>query len=309
MEEELEENFETMDSTSTLTSNRLNKSRVWDEFEKFICQNGKEKARCIHCSKEYLSESRYGTSNMKRHLNNCRKRPREAMEAVAHDKKVDQTVYKEKLAEAVLLHGYAFMWAEHKGDRAIHSFLNNSIKPICRNTMKAECLKLHKKHMERVKSIFKSIPGRVCLTTDLWTSWNTEGYLCLTAHYIDNDWKLCSKILNFRHVPPPHSAMVLCEIIHDMLKEWGIDRKVFSITMDNALNMDNMQERLRYRLSAAHNSLICGGNFFHIRCCAHILNLIVQAGMKVIARSVEKVRESVKYVKASEARRLKFRDC
>jgi hypothetical protein len=37
MEEELEENFETMDSTSTLTSNRLNKSRVWDEFEKFIC--------------------------------------------------------------------------------------------------------------------------------------------------------------------------------------------------------------------------------------------------------------------------------
>jgi Domain of unknown function (DUF4413) len=236
---------------------------------------------------------------MKRHLNNCRKRPREAMEAVAHDKKVDQTVYKEKLAEAVLLHGYAFMWAEHKGDRAIHSFLNNSIKPICRNTMKAECLKLHKKHMERVKSIFESIPGRVCLTTDLWTSWNTEGYLCLTAHYIDNDWKLCSKILNFRHVPPPHSAMVLCEIIHDMLKEWGIDRKVFSITMDNALNMDNMQERLRYRLSAAHNSLIC----------AHILNLIVQAGMKVIARSVEKVRESVKYVKASEARRLKFRDC
>jgi hypothetical protein len=103
--------------------------------------------------------------------------------------------------------------------------------------------------------------------------------------------------------------MVLCEIIHDMLKEWGIDRKVFSIIMDNALNMDNMQERLRYRLSAAHNSLICGGDFFQIRSCAHILNLVVQVGMKVIARSVEKVRESVKYVKTSEARRLKFRYC
>jgi hypothetical protein len=80
-------------------------------------------------------------------------------------------VYREKLAEVVLLHVYAFMWAEYKDDRAIHSFLNNSIKPTCRNTMKAECLKLHKKYMER--SIFELIPGRVYLTTDLWTSWNT----------------------------------------------------------------------------------------------------------------------------------------
>jgi len=30
------------------------------------------------------------------------------------------------------------------------------------------------------------------------------------------------------------------------------------------------------------NSLICDGKFFHMRCCAHILNLILQQGLKVL---------------------------
>jgi hypothetical protein len=107
--------------------------------------------------------------------------------------------------------------------------------------------------------------------------------------------------LNFRHVPIPHTAMNLSGNIHDLVKEWGIEKKIFSITMDNASNMDNLQENLRCRLS---NSLISRGQFFHIRCCAHILNLIVQAGLKFIAKSIEKVRDSVKYVKVQRQGKL-----
>jgi len=48
--------------------------------------------------------------------------------------------------------------------------------------------------------------------------------------------------------------------------------------------------------------LLCNGEYFHVRCCAHVFNIIVQAGLVVAEDALYKIRESVKYVKASEGR-------
>jgi hypothetical protein len=55
-------------------------------------------------------------------------------------------------------------------------------------------------------------------------------------------------------------------------------------------------------------NLLCGGEFFHIRCCAHVLNIIVQDRIKELGDSVTKIRESVKCVSGSEGRKIKFKD-
>jgi hypothetical protein len=47
-------------------------------------------------------------------------------------------------------------------------------------------------------------------------------------------------------------------------------------------------------------------NFFHICCCAHILNLIVQDGLKEIDSDIQKIRDSVKYVRGSQMRKQNF---
>lgn len=306
MELEQDNIAEETESTITLSSRKRSaKSPAWDHFTKFL-ENDVTKAKCNYCGKCYLAASGVGTTNMLRHIGICKQFPSSSGDEANSSKQIDQSVYREKLARAVLLHGYAFLWAEHEGDRDVHLYLNGNVQFISRNTMKAECLKLYHKNMGNVKGFFESVPGRICLTTDLWTSCNSEGYLCLTAHCIDRDWKLSSRILCFHHVPSPHSATALCDVIHGQLKDWGIEKNLFSITMDNAINMDNMQQQLCYRLN---NSLVCGGQFFHIRCCAHILNLIVQAGLKFISTAVGNVRESVKYVKGSEARKIRFKEC
>ena len=54
------------------------------------------------------------------------------------------------------------------------------------------------------------------------------------------------------------------------------------------------------------NSLLLNGEFFHIRCSLHILNLIVQDGLKVASDALHKIRQSVHYVKALESRKKQF---
>ncbi|XP_027364414.1 zinc finger BED domain-containing protein RICESLEEPER 1-like [Abrus precatorius] len=98
---------------------------------------------------------------------------------------------------------------------------------------------------------------------------------------------------------PPHTGSELEAILFDCLKYWGIDKKLFSITLDNASANDSMQDILKAHLRL-QNSLLCDGEYFHIRCSAHILNLIVQEDLKVAGEALYKIRESVKYVKSAK---------
>ena len=78
----------------------------------------------------------------------------------------------------------------------------------------------------------------------------------------------------------------------------GIEGKVASITVDNAsyndLAVRNLEESLQQ-----HRKLPLNGKLFHVRCCAHILNLLVQDGISEIGDIIESVRDSVKYISSS----------
>nr|GEZ90657.1 zinc finger BED domain-containing protein RICESLEEPER 2-like [Tanacetum cinerariifolium] len=98
------------------------------------------------------------------------------------------------------------------------------------------------------------------------------------------------------------------ECINNFLKDWGIKKKVFTITLDNAVYNNGVVECLKDHLRL-NDALVCDGEYLHVRCGAHILNLIVQSGLKVIEGAIEKVRESVKFVRGSFGRKRKFAEC
>ena len=81
----------------------------------------------------------------------------------------------------------------------------------------------------------------------------------------------------------------------------GIEGKVASITVDNASYNDVAVRNLEDSLQL-HRSLPLNGRLFHVRCCAHILNLLVQDGISEIGDIIESVRDSVKYISASITR-------
>jgi hypothetical protein len=61
---------------------------------------------------------------------------------------------------------------------------------ISRNTLKADLKNLQLREKQKVKFMLNGCLGRICLTFDLWTSFTTDGYMCLIAHFIDKNWVL-----------------------------------------------------------------------------------------------------------------------
>jgi len=61
---------------------------------------------------------------------------------------------------------------------------------------------------------------------------------------------------------PPHTRTLLSEKIFNFLEDWDIEEKLFSITLDNASNVDNCQTFIKEKLNE-QGLLLCDGIFFH----------------------------------------------
>ena len=94
---------------------------------------------------------------------------------------------------------------------------------------------------------------------------------------------------------PPHTGFALSVKLYGFISNWGLVEKVFGVALDNALANGVSINMLRSQLKMK-GFFIGDGDLFHMRCCAHILNLVVQDGLKHIDDSVCKIRDSVKYV-------------
>ncbi|XP_047326863.1 zinc finger BED domain-containing protein RICESLEEPER 1-like [Impatiens glandulifera] len=98
--------------------------------------------------------------------------------------------------------------------------------------------------------------------------------MVITGHWIDFSWKLQKRVLSFANIPPPRGGLQISDAIFKCMKEWGIENKVVTITVDNASNND-----------------------------------VAIRWIRVIEDIIGDIREGVEYVNRSEARRVQFAEC
>ena len=111
----------------------------------------------------------------------------------------------------------------------------------------------------------------VAITTDFWTSRNTENYITVSCHFIDHLWGLKSYILSTYQVKMSHTAENIVSELKAITDKWGITVKITCIVTDNAANIVAAARLTGWR---------------HLPCMTHTLILIVQ-------ESIEKVEDLV----------------
>ncbi|KAH0639800.1 hypothetical protein KY285_036386 [Solanum tuberosum] len=92
--------------------------------------------------------------------------------------------------------------------------------------------------------------------------------------------------------------------ITNCLLDWGLDN-VFTITVDNASSNSVTVKEISKQLTNWGTNIM-EGQHLHVRCMAHILNLIVQDRLKKVGQSVKRVRQVVKYIRQSPVSGSKY---
>lgn len=282
------------------------------------------KAKCRYCYSLYTYKRGGATSHLVRHMKKCTpylnklaKKRSQALLNYAPEKLGDSNLpvivtpseynheeTRKLIAKMIIVHEYPFRMVEHTWFNIVMRYLNPAYQFVGRRAIRSECLKVFQSEKE---NLVKSLRGvdMISLTCDLWTSNQNLCYMALVAHYIDKDWTMQCRVLNFVELDPPHTGNVIGQAVFDCLAEWKIEDKVITITLDNASNNDTAVRSLKAKLAARRSSVYIA-KYFHVRCCAHIVNLVVNDGIAPLAHLIKNIRETVKYIKKSPSRMHKF---
>jgi hypothetical protein len=190
---------------------RKRKSEVWLEFEE-IEVAGKPKARCKWCTKELVAGPNDGTNHLRSHLKSCGSRQaqkglKQSTLKLGKDKNgaavvekyvFDQQVARKELALMICVHEYPLSMVDHVGFRRFCEALQPLFKHVSRNTIKSDILGMYEVYKQQLMGQLQKCQSRIAVTTDMWTAnHQRKGYMAVTVHYLDDEWKLKSFLLRY----------------------------------------------------------------------------------------------------------------
>ncbi|KAG9452676.1 hypothetical protein H6P81_005580 [Aristolochia fimbriata] len=308
-----------MDVLPPPTKRRRLTSAVWDSFTKISTKNG-EKASCNYCQRLFACNSSSGTSHLKRHLEVCtltgveKKQTRLSFAPLSSEKqgkalttkhglvKFDQKRCNLALGRMIILHAYPMEIVEHIGFINFIKSLQPQYEMITRHAVLYYCLEIIREEKQALRNLLDKTIGQISLTLNHWNPFHGPGYLIIVAQFIDNDWKLQTKVLSFKifdMVPSFQVESALLDSILTCLIEWKIEDRISTISMEGCSMDDTLGVQLKEYFTE-NNVPLLNGQLFLVKCHSHVLDLMVDEETFDIRDAINNVQKAINYVDASE---------
>ena len=98
----------------------------------------------------------------------------------------------------IIVHEYPLSMVDHVGFRKFCVVLQPLFKVVSRNTIRKDIFTMYELQKESMLKYFRKLSSRVAVTTDLWTAnHQRQGYMAVTAHFLDDDRKLKSFLIRY----------------------------------------------------------------------------------------------------------------
>jgi hypothetical protein len=306
---------------------KRSRSPAWNDFDEIFdtLPTGKKvriAAKCKHCGHVLSGRSSAGTGHLLRHQKVCVAKTKHAALvqsriAFSADGSVYNWEYKTDVSRRELCHliarldlplGFGFESAFEEYIRRAH---NPRFTSVSRQITTRDLEKYFLGRRSDLIESFKSV-SFVCLTSDIWSGNAKEDYLSVVVHYVSADWELEKREIGLSLIDCSNNGVNIADRVDSVVTEFGLNDKVFSVTLDNASSNASAMSKLIPKfigyLGTDPDPLdkLCG--LLHQRCACHIINLIVKSGLKRIKVYLEAFRTAISYLNSSNQRIAEFRN-
>ncbi|CAN6551187.1 unnamed protein product [Malus baccata var. baccata] len=158
--------------------------------------------------------------------------------------------------------------------------------------VRRECMKVYGERKLGIKEFFENFNGQISLSVDLLSyqkslsfDYDSEVYLCLYAHFVDENWKLRKCVLYFRHLSDSSDDCGEDWGIFKSIQDWGIEDKISAVT---TTNFDYLAEYVKSHIQEK-KELQLGGQLFNVNCLGKTLSFMVEDAFEKIEDLIDKV--------------------
>ena len=177
-------------------------------------------------------------------------------------------------------------------ESSMRQVYNAAARKLSRTSMTRAVVRQCMEKKVQLGTFIVNLGHKVSICSDVWTDcFCKNSYMGITVHFVDHSWTLNKRLIAFREFPAPHTAQAIAQLIIQVLNEFQLINKIFSVGFDNAsANTASIDDLI----SAC--SPVIDGKYFHVRCIAHILNLCVQDAIDLWQKYVDPIRTAVKLI-------------
>ena len=309
-------------SAASPSKRRRLTSKIWKDFDR-VETDGKHRAICKHCQKDFSGSSQSGTTHLNNHLMRCPaiKSEESRKDFISPSQTGDlknpividrNSVFDEEkssldVVRMIIKHGYPLNMIEHERFSIFVENLQPRFKLPSRDTLKAGILLVYGEEKEKLRKYFEMLSCRFHLILNFLTCHDKKNrYCCFTLQFSEDGLKLKKKILALKSLENC-TGETLCEMVKVLLLEWKINKKLCSITVEHSSSNEKMVHNLDTWLDLQgyppHKRTL-----FHIPCITHIINLLVQDGLDEIVLILHKIRKAIKYYSETADGAQKFHE-
>ncbi|GJZ75509.1 zinc finger BED domain-containing protein RICESLEEPER 2-like protein [Tanacetum coccineum] len=214
-----------------------------------------------------------------------------------------QAHFRKSLVEQIISNELPLSSTEQKGLQEFMKAVCPSVHIPSHEAIYADCVQLFMDEKLKLRSFIKSTNPRVCLSLDTWTPNQYVNYLCISAHFIDDNWDKHKKILSFTPLYSDEREEI-GKVVEKCLHEWEI-HNVLAITAGEARSYEDAIGFIR----EGPTNTVLDGEFLHSRCLADVIKNLVKVALDECDDSITRVRAAILYVRQSSARTNAFKEC
>ncbi|EAQ90194.1 hypothetical protein CHGG_06813 [Chaetomium globosum CBS 148.51] len=154
----------------------------------------------------------------------------------------DRAEFQRRIVRWLISANLPFRTAEHPYLRDVFSYLNPSVDiqkaNLSEKTVHALAVREVERHKDAVVKTLQESPGLVHLVFDGWTSRNRLSLYGVSAVFRDEEGTPHKIVLSLPEMSDRHTGENIAEAILDVIRNYGIEKKIGYFTVDNATNND-----------------------------------------------------------------------